>query len=101
MRRGQGNRHFQISKSNSAKMKAASIVGHRERLVDVSKPSSDEAPAAVSHPVEKTLPLRTARRIDHSQQGFTDGRHAAEFEDAPSEPAHSMGSEVPWMYAGH
>ena len=40
--------------------------------------SSDEAPAVVSHPVEPTLPLRFARRIDHSQQGFVDGRHAGE-----------------------
>jgi hypothetical protein len=33
MRRGQGNRHFQISKAISAKMKAGSPGEHRERLV--------------------------------------------------------------------
>ena len=46
------------------------------------EPNSDEAPAVVSHPVEPTLPLRISRRIDHLQQGFTDGRHAGKFEDA-------------------
>jgi hypothetical protein len=49
--------------------------------------SSDEARAVVSHPVEPTLPLGIARRIDHPQQGFTVGRHAGDFEGAPFELA--------------
>jgi hypothetical protein len=50
------------------------------------EPSSDEAPAVVSHPVEPTLPLGIARSIDHTQQGFTDWRHAGASGDAPFEP---------------
>jgi hypothetical protein len=37
MQRAQRNRHFQISKSISMDMKAGSSVGHRERLVGVSR----------------------------------------------------------------
>jgi len=44
MRRGQGNRHFQIFKAIFADMKAGSIVGHRERL-GWRVESSDKAPA--------------------------------------------------------
>jgi NADPH:quinone reductase-like Zn-dependent oxidoreductase len=35
MQRGQGSRHFHISKANSVDMKAESTVGHRKRLVGV------------------------------------------------------------------
>jgi hypothetical protein len=35
MQRGQGSRHFQISKVISVDMKAGSTVGHREQFVGV------------------------------------------------------------------
>ena len=49
----------------------------------------------VSHPIELTLPLCIARRIDRPEQGLTDGRHARKSEDASFETADAMCSEVP------
>jgi hypothetical protein len=37
------------------------------------EPSSDEAPAVVSHPLEPAPPLRIVGRSDHPQQRFTEG----------------------------
>ena len=82
MRRGQGSRHFQISKAIFMDMRTSSTVGHRERFIGVLNQTQMRAPAVVSHPVEPTLPLRIARGIDHPQQGFTGGRHDDESEDA-------------------
>jgi hypothetical protein len=89
MRRGQGNRHFQMSKPISIDMRRARSVGHRERLVGVLS-QLRRARAAVSYPVE-----RIARCIDDPEQGLTDGRHAGEAKDVPFEAADAMRSKVP------
>jgi hypothetical protein len=34
-------------------------------------------------------------------RGLADGLHPGRSEHAAFKPAHSMGSEVPWVYAGH
>jgi hypothetical protein len=52
MRRGQGNRHFQISKAISAQMKAGSTVENHERPVGVLSQAQMMRPAVVSRPVE-------------------------------------------------
>src|SRR6266404_3480398 len=95
MRRGQGNRHFQISKAIFMEMRTTSNCWTSRAARWHVEPSQDEAPAAVSHPVEPTLPLRIARRIDHSQPRFTDGRYAGEAEDVPFEPAYPVRSAAP------
>jgi hypothetical protein len=45
------------------------------------EPSSDEAPAVISHPGEPTLPLGIACRIDHPEQWLVDRGNAGKFED--------------------
>jgi hypothetical protein len=52
-------------------------------------------PAVVSHPVERTPPLRIARCIDHPQQGFTDACYAGDSEDVMFAPADAMCSAAP------
>jgi hypothetical protein len=86
---------FQISKAIFTEMDADRMGGNGDRLVWRVDAGSDKASALASHPAEPTLPLGIACRIDHSQQGFPDSRHAGESEDAPFESAHSMCLECP------
>jgi hypothetical protein len=62
---------------------------------------SNEPSAVIPHPVEPRPPLPVARRIDRPQQGLADALHPGKLEDAVFQPAHSVDSEEPWVYAGH
>ena len=50
--------------------------------------SSNKPPAVISHPVKPAPSLGIDRRVNHPQQGLTDGSHPGEFEDAAFKPAH-------------
>jgi hypothetical protein len=75
MRRGQGNRHFQMSKANIMDMKAGSIIGRRERPVGVLRQAetrrADTGRNAHYHPSRP--PRLDPRRITGKRRMKIDG----------------------------
>ena len=90
------NGHFQIFKAIFG-----AVLANRQAKIESRRSPSNETPAVGSHSVEPCPPLRIAHGVRPSPTGLADRLHPGESEHAAFTPAHFMGSEVPWVYAGH